>query len=467
MKKILSVFFVFLITACIVTALPAFSADTDFVVEDGVLLSYTGTQTDIVIPSSVRVISDSVFEGNTKIESVKFHSDLYSIGNRAFYGCTSLGEVISHDSVEHVGALAFAKTKFIAKEDEFITVGSALVRCNSTASDVVLPDYIESVSAYAFMRNNSIKSFTAGANLKSIDEGAFYECKSLNTVMVEDSLYFVGADAFYATPWLASKGDFAVVGNGVLVKYSGVDTVVEIPENVRFIAPNTFYKNTSISKVKIPSTVYSVGERAFMGCSSLDDVTFSNGLVMIDDEAFAQCKSLTSIKTPTSLSKIGVGAFIECTGLEIVYLQGESLSVDYGAFAYCTSLESALLSRDVNAVSDDAFTNCASLKVVTVPDEVIMISPETFTGCKNLTVICNNDSFAHSSLANSVSTTPNRGDVKTDGEIDVMDATSIQRYIASMESFTASQIAYGDADFDTTVSIMDATYVQRFIAKLL
>ena len=90
MKKLISVFCVILVLVCMIPVISAFSADSDFVIEDGVLLSYTGEDKSVTIPSSVRVVSYRAFADNKTIESVKFGSELYSIGDEAFYGCTSL-----------------------------------------------------------------------------------------------------------------------------------------------------------------------------------------------------------------------------------------------------------------------------------------------------------------------------------------------------------------------------------------
>ena len=58
-----------------------------------------------------------------------------------------------------------------------------------------------------------------------------------------------------------------------------------------------------------------------------------------------------------------------------------------------------------------------------------------------------------------------RGDADGDNEITILDATTIQRYIASLSVSHYSEAA-ADADADGDVTILDATTVQRFIASL-
>ena len=56
------------------------------------------------------------------------------------------------------------------------------------------------------------------------------------------------------------------------------------------------------------------------------------------------------------------------------------------------------------------------------------------------------------------------GDVNLNGEVDILDATHIQRYLVDLEKFTDRQIALADSDRDGSVSILDATRIQRYLA---
>ena len=58
-----------------------------------------------------------------------------------------------------------------------------------------------------------------------------------------------------------------------------------------------------------------------------------------------------------------------------------------------------------------------------------------------------------------------RGDADLDTDITILDATTIQRYLASLSTVNYSEIA-ADADADGDVTILDATSLQRYIASL-
>ncbi len=59
------------------------------------------------------------------------------------------------------------------------------------------------------------------------------------------------------------------------------------------------------------------------------------------------------------------------------------------------------------------------------------------------------------------------GDVNMDKDINVKDATLVQKYIAMLETLSDDQMILADADIDGDVNIKDATYIQKMVAGLV
>lgn len=55
-----------------------------------------------------------------------------------------------------------------------------------------------------------------------------------------------------------------------------------------------------------------------------------------------------------------------------------------------------------------------------------------------------------------------RGDANLDGEVDITDATTIQRYDVKMTALSDTALKTSDVDRDNNVSILDATWIQRW-----
>lgn len=60
-----------------------------------------------------------------------------------------------------------------------------------------------------------------------------------------------------------------------------------------------------------------------------------------------------------------------------------------------------------------------------------------------------------------------RGDIDRDTHVDVVDATSVQRYSADLSTYSALEFELADVDGDGTVSITDATQIQMYAAGLI
>ena len=60
-----------------------------------------------------------------------------------------------------------------------------------------------------------------------------------------------------------------------------------------------------------------------------------------------------------------------------------------------------------------------------------------------------------------------KGDADKDGDVTVLDATRIQRWIADLEPDDNIDLTNANVDGDNEVTILDATHIQRFIADLI
>ena len=464
MKRILSVILCGLLLLTALPVLSASAAESDFVIEDGVLLSYRGSDTAVTVPEGVVSIADSAFENNQKITSVTLPSSLYTVGKNAFSGCAALSAVSGGQNVGEVGYRAFYGTPYFENSTaRYLMLGTVLIWYNGTAESVSIPTACTAIAPYAFARCDTVTSFTAHEGLLTIGDGAFYQCGSLSEVQLPATLSEVGAYAFDGTPYLQSLGEYPTVGDGVLVKYQGSETDVVIPEGIRRISPRAF-SSSKLSSVIIPDSVYSVDPYAFADCTGLTSVEFSDGLVNIGDGAFSGCKSLSTVRTPESLAYLGQYAFCGDTALESASLIGSGLTVSDNAFKDCTDLRYALLSNGAEQVNDNAFLNCTALNGISVGSTVKAFSGSALSGCKNVTVSCEKGSAAANA---GYKTDTLKGDVDNDQELTITDATGIQRRLVQLTDFTGLQAAKADLNYDGILDIFDASYIQLLLAGMI
>ena len=465
MKRFIAILAICLLLLSSFSLFPAAADNGGFVIKDGVLLSYNGSASDVTVPSTVYAVGDFAFAKNAHIVSVTIPDSVESIGSRAFYGCSSLKNVRGGTNVTSVGVYAFNGTQYFERStDEFLILGKTLVWYNGDSMYITVPESCVSIAPYAFLRSETVKMVRASSELVSVGAGAFYECQNLENVSLTSSVTFIGPYAFEGTPFLDSLGAYALLGDGILVKYQGGDSDVVIPDGIRRIDSHAF-RSSKLSSVSIPGSVYSIDPFAFADCIGLSSVTLSEGLVMIGDGAFRGCRSLSGLTTPDTLAYIGQHAF-DSSGLENIRLHGDRLIVSDNAFKDCKAMKYALLANGVDALYDGSFAGCTALEGISVPSDASDISSAALSGCEKVVVTCAASSAADTALSNN-SVNNVIGDADRDGELSILDATEIQCNVAGLVGFSGAQTAAADFDFNGVINIIDAADVQMSLADLL
>ncbi len=465
MKKTLALILVFMLSLCPLYVLSS-SASDNFVIEDGVLLSYTGEDSVVTIPEDVYYIADKAFRNNTSVSKINLHSGVNIIGNEAFYGCTSLSAVTNTDGVSSVGAYAFLDTPFLLNSKEDIVCINNVVISAKGIGKLKLSDNIISVAPYAFSGNSSVTSFTGGKNLAEIGEGAFYGCTNLSSVNVGEKLSYVGPLAFHGTKFQEdSSEDFVTLGDGILVKYNGSDSEVIVPDDIRQIVGGAFYGNSNIESLAFGENLTYIGMRAFVNCSSLKNVSLPESLLVLEKEAFAKCSSLINIVVPSSVKLMGEGVFYRCTSLDFAKINAD-VDLPASTFESCSALRAVAFSHNPAYLGDSSFKNCSSLENLALPDSVEFIGENTFSGAENVTVSCNEGSYAYGFLLDKGVDVLQCGDSNADGKVNIRDATYIQKYVANIVTLTSLEKLRAETNFDGKINIRDATFIQKHLAGL-
>ena len=197
------------------------------------------------------------------------------------------------------------------------------------------------------------------------------------------------------------------INNGVLVKYTGKDKDVVIPDGVTSIGNEAFWGCGSLTSITLPDSVTSIDDWAFRCCSSLQSFSIPDGVTSIGNKAFEYCRDLQSVTIPDSVTSIGDSAFSGCgrlqsitipdgvtsignsafrgcRGLASIVIPNSVTSIGYGAFEDCSSLQSITIPNSVTSIDDWAFYRCESLTSITIPDSVTSIGKEAFGGCPAL-----------------------------------------------------------------------------------
>ena len=166
--------------------------------------------TAVTIPDSVTSIGNLAFNNCDSLTSVTIPDSVTTIGDNAFSGCTALTSINVNENNSaycDVEGVLFTKDKTTlvrypgGKKDYDIpgsvtSIGNlAFYGCTSLTS-VTIPDSVTTIGVGAFAGCTSLTSVTIPDSVTTIGESAFRDCDSLTSVIIGDSVTTIGGAAF-------------------------------------------------------------------------------------------------------------------------------------------------------------------------------------------------------------------------------------------------------------------------------
>ena len=277
-SKILSLFLVLAVCIGMFSGIPASAAnsDSDFVVQDGVLIKYNGTAKDVVIPDGVTEIGKEAFttylsydlllgahyEGDS-ITSVFIPDSVKKIGDSAFRSCKMLTLVKLPSSSVTIGDSAFTDCGLLSAisfPSISLTIGNsvfaypAITKLNFGNSSV-------SIGEYAFSNCEKLTS-ASGTNVTALNRGAFAYCSSLSDVNFPNTST-VGEFAFSTCTSLKSVTLGGTQYGNMVFGACGINNL-SIFHGLKTISPYMFSENNfNDINLIIPNSVTCIGEYAF------------------------------------------------------------------------------------------------------------------------------------------------------------------------------------------------------------
>lgn len=244
---------------------------------------YCSALTAIELGKNVEVIKYGTFYNCGKLASIKLGSNIriieeYAFDKSAYYKDTANWK----NKVLYIGTnLIEAKTDISGTYT--ITSGTTCIAemafydCK-TFTGVVIPDSVHSIDAKAFQHATSLKSITAGKGITYIGELAFGNTKYYNTsTNWNNNVLYIGNYLVSAKP--ALSGSYTVSAGTKVIADMAFNTCtslssIVIPDSVVYLGEYAFRGCEKLSSVTIGNGVKEIGVYAFKDCPALKNITF-------------------------------------------------------------------------------------------------------------------------------------------------------------------------------------------------
>lgn len=437
--------------------------------------------------SNVRILTGG-FNSCTGLTKVNLPDSLLSIEG-AFSGCTNLTTVTGGKNVRYLdsGFSACPKLKSFGSIGENLSVlehnsfkGTAWY--NSQKDGVV---YFKNF-AYCYkgtMPKNTQLTFKEGT--KAIVGGfifgdleltprevANFEPPVLTKVVIPKSCQYIGYYAFY-----------------------GCESLKNITLNGGELVERDAFQNNGCETITLPSTMRVVDDESFTG-KNLKTVNLNDGLQYIGEDVFFSMGKIKNMTVPASVTYIGVqaiGYYPPDPDNPFVLSEVIPNFVIYG-----TSGTEAQTYADSNGIQFNSIASGTTVKgtaksYLSADDTVTIQLVKSGVVAYETTVKGNSADYSISGVANGIYTmrvskkshadreytvkvssadvTQNVeifpiGDVNSDGDISVVDATLVQKYIVGLEKLTDLQKKSAEVNGDGEISVVDATLIQKYIVGL-
>ncbi|MBR1457277.1 MAG: leucine-rich repeat protein, partial [Oscillospiraceae bacterium] len=355
----------------------------------------------VVIEEGVTSIGDCAFYNCSSLASVTIPSSVMSIGSKAFFQCYALTAIYINDLAAWCG-IAFASNPMYYGPDLYLhdllvqnlVIPSGVTSISSSAfadyavlTSVTIPEEVTSIGAEAFRGCSELTSVTIPSSMESIDRDAFSNCPFLSDV------YFLGTQA----QWDALEIDF---GNDPLTEAALHVAPVEgaVPISTELFPDDAFrgYVEEQFDADHdgwlSPAEIDSVTEIECigLGVASLQGVEIFSALEYLACGGdFGGDGQLTAVdlRANTKLRELDLSFNSGLTSLDLTGLSGlRSLSVGFTGLTElelspCPLLErlicndSALSALDLSVTPELAYLDCCGNAGLTELD---------ISGCPNL-----------------------------------------------------------------------------------
>lgn len=207
--------------------------------------------TNLTLSKNLAAIPYQAFKDCTSLETLAIPASVKTIAIQAFYNCPNLTQRV--DNVDYVDTWAIGSTARIEQatlRDGTVGIADEAFKERSRLTTLVMPDSMLYVGNYSFEGCVSLRSLTLSPVLKSFAFRSFHACVSLTSLEIPETVETVKMESFTACTRLLRKAMYRVtyVDRWVVACDSDA-TFTVLTENTVGVGPLVFGENSPLETV--------------------------------------------------------------------------------------------------------------------------------------------------------------------------------------------------------------------------
>lgn len=293
------------------------------------------SKTEYTLSEKTKIIYDNALYGFSALETINLEG-IFSVGNKAFYNCSSIKNINLNDKATYIGDMAFyscINLVSIAISDSVSYIGSQAFRNCSKLASIAIPKGVTKILTGTFDGCSALTRVTLHEDIEYIGNGTFNNCNNLSYNFYNGANYLGTVEKKYL----------------YLIKISDDATSCTMHDDVKFVCLDAFNRS------KITSAYVGTKSNPYLFLRKCEDATILkdyDGLTeYVGDYAFTTVSYSSSgsvvdmvgtfknVALPNSIKYIGEDAFRRnLYSLTTVYIGGNVKRIESGAFDYCMNL---------------------------------------------------------------------------------------------------------------------------------
>ena len=266
------------------------------------------------------------------------------------YEITEDGELVASSGnlllIDSKGTLTLPDSVIIIGEGAFANTQSDGI----TLKKIIIPSTVKKIKANAFNGNSTIEEVEIqtknGEGVTTIGELAFANCSNLKSVVLPDTVKYMGSHVFDYCRSLKNvqlSNNMSRIESYMFCGCSGLEEI-NLAENIDTIGACAFYNCINLKKILFSDKLQTIDSGIFSGCSKLEEIElgkntnfiFENGILMNSNKTFMYyvtnlASNVKTFKVPNGVIKL-LGGTLKSTEIKNIEIPASVNYISYDFF---------------------------------------------------------------------------------------------------------------------------------------